>query len=155
MISFGNAASSHSGLIPLKTAYKKNFFINFFINSTISRSIVKKDSLQVTRTLKTGKAFKQGLKHNQFLTQILCLQVSGLIIHWHCFHVSYAPAQLAKKKHNILCYDFMHLQRLYRAVAGGLPYERGGDARRLAYGCKFQILVLLRVFWAKHHYIQP
>ena len=24
MISFGNAASSHSGLIPLKTAYKKN-----------------------------------------------------------------------------------------------------------------------------------
>ena len=36
---------------------------------------------------------------------------------------------------------------------GGLPYESGGDARRLAYGCKFQILVSLRVFWAKHHYI--
>ena len=36
---------------------------------------------------------------------------------------------------------------------GGLPYERGGDARRLAYECKFQILVSLRVFWAKHHYI--
>ena len=26
---------------------------------------------------------------------------------------------------------------------GGLPYERGGDARRLAWGCKFQILVSL------------
>ena len=90
MISFGNAALSHSGLIPLKTAYKKrgellwaiaskkNFInlhsaafdtvfgrnlvknrsINFFINSTIPRSIVKKYSLQVSRTLKIGKAFK-------------------------------------------------------------------------------------------------
>ena len=28
-------------------------------------------------------------------------------------------------------------------------YERGGDARRLA----FQILVSLRVFWAKRHHI--
>ena len=36
---------------------------------------------------------------------------------------------------------------------GGLPYERAGDARRLASGCKFQILFSLRVFWAKHHYI--
>ena len=36
---------------------------------------------------------------------------------------------------------------------GGLPHERGGDPRRLAWGCKFQSLVL-RVFWAKHHYIQ-
>ena len=26
----------------------------------------------------------------------LCLQVSVLIIHWHCFQVSYARAQLAK-----------------------------------------------------------
>ena len=38
---------------------------------------------------------------------------------------------------------------------GGLPYERGGDARRFDYGCKFWILVLLRVFWAKRHYIEP
>ena len=92
MMSFGNEASSRSGLIPLKTAYKKrgellwaiaskkNFInlhsaafdtvfgrnlvhannrsINFFINSTILRSIVKKYSLQVSRTLKIGKAFK-------------------------------------------------------------------------------------------------
>ena len=98
MISFGNAASSHSGLIPLKTVYKKRGellwaiaskknFINlhsaafvtvfgrnlvhaykfrifqktarqiFLINSTIPRSIVNKHSLQVSRTLKTGKAF--------------------------------------------------------------------------------------------------
>ena len=33
-------------------------------------------------------------------------------------------------------------------VPGGLPYETDGDARRLALGCKFWILVLLRVFQA-------
>ena len=32
---------------------------------------------------------------------------------------------------------------------GALPYETDGDARRLAYGCKFWILVSLRVFRAK------
>ena len=31
----------------------------------------------------------------------------------------------------------------------GIQKERGGDARRLTWGCKFQILVSLRVFWAK------
>ena len=36
---------------------------------------------------------------------------------------------------------------------GGLLYERGGDARRLDKGCKFRILVSLRAFWAKRHYI--
>ena len=36
---------------------------------------------------------------------------------------------------------------------GGLPYERGGDARRLAYGCKFRVLVSLRVFITKHEEI--
>ena len=138
MISFGNVASSHCGLIPLRTVYKKrgellqaivskknsinlhsaafvntafsrnlvhaykfrilqkNHLINlFFINLTILRSIVNKNTLQVSRILKTGKAFKQGLKYNQFSHQInfLCLQVSVLIIHWHCFQVSYACAQ--------------------------------------------------------------
>ena len=34
-------------------------------------------------------------------------------------------------------------------------YERGGDARLLAEGCKFRILVSLRVFWAKRHHILP
>ena len=39
---------------------------------------------------------------------------------------------------------------------GGLPYETDGDARRLAYRCKFWILVSLRVFWAKRQYfMQP
>ena len=41
-------------------------------------------------------------------------------------------------------------------VGGGVgdsAYERGGDARRLALGCKFRILVLLKVFWVKRHHI--
>ena len=41
-------------------------------------------------------------------------------------------------------------------VAGGggeSAYERGRDACRLAYGCKFRILVSLRVFWANRHHI--
>ena len=95
MISFGSAASCHSGLIPLKTVYKncvlyaiasKKNVINlhsavfatvlarsmltnfalftkpldrvFFINVTIPGSIVSKYTLQVSRTLKTGKTFK-------------------------------------------------------------------------------------------------
>ena len=135
MIRFRNAASSHRGLISLKTAYKergellraiasqKNVislhsaaFVTFFAsnlvhaykfpifkqlldtvfkNLTITRSIVNSYTLQVSRTLKTGKAFKQGLKYNQFFPQILRLQVSVLIIHWHCFQVSYARVQLA------------------------------------------------------------
>ena len=32
-------------------------------------------------------------------------------------------------------------------VGGGLPYGIDGDACRLAWGCKFRILVSLRVFW--------
>ena len=97
MISFGNSASSHSGLIPLKTVSKKRgellwavaskknfinlhsaavvtvfahnlvhaykfrgFFLldKFFINLAIRRSIVYKYTLQVSRTVKTEKAFK-------------------------------------------------------------------------------------------------
>ena len=34
-------------------------------------------------------------------------------------------------------------------------YERGGNARPLAYECKFLILVSLRVFWAKRHHNKP
>ena len=104
MISFGNATLSRSGLIPLKTAYKKEencsgrsrvrrilvtciqllllqflhviwsmptifaFFKKpldkFFINFAIPRSIVYKYTLQVLRTLKTEKAFKQGLRYS-------------------------------------------------------------------------------------------
>ena len=36
---------------------------------------------------------------------------------------------------------------------GKSAYERGRDACRLAYGCKFRILVSLRVFWANRHHI--
>ena len=109
--------------MPKISHFSKNRSINFFINSTIPRSIVKKYSLKVSRTLKTGKAFKQGLKHNQFPPQILCLQVSVLIIHWHCFQVSYARAQLAKDINFIerfleKCEIFRHgpdfLQKLYQ-----------------------------------------
>ena len=38
---------------------------------------------------------------------------------------------------------------------GKLPYETDGDARRLFQGCKFWILVLLRVFRAKRQYFKP
>ena len=40
-----------------------------------------------------------------------------------------------------------------RRGVGDSAYERGWDARRLAQGCKFRILVSLRVFWAKSHHI--
>ena len=33
--------------------------------------------------------------------------------------------------------------------------KQKGDARRLAYGCKFWILVSLRVFRAKRQYFKP
>ena len=52
-----------------------------FINFAIPRSIAYKYTLQVSRTLKTEKAFKQDFKYNQFSPHILCLQVSVLIIH--------------------------------------------------------------------------
>ena len=45
------------------------------------------------------------------------------------------------------------MHRLKSVPGGGLPYERGGDARHLALRYKFQISVSLRVFWAKRHYI--
>ena len=67
------------------------------MNFTIPGSIVNKYTLQVSRTLKTGKAFKYVVKYNQFFSQILCLKLSVLIIHWHCFQVSNVGAQLAKK----------------------------------------------------------
>ena len=85
--------------IPTNFAFfKKPLYQFFFINLTIPRSIVYKYTLQVSRTLKTEKAFKQGLKYNRFPPKILFLQVSVLIIHWHCFQVSYARAHLAVKK---------------------------------------------------------
>ena len=72
------------------------FRYDIFINLTILRSIANKYTLQVSRTLKTEKAFKWGLKYNQFSPHVLCLQVSVLIIPWHCFQVLYARAHLAE-----------------------------------------------------------
>ena len=39
-----------------------------------------------------------GFLMSQILSQILCLQVIVLIIHWHYFKVSYARAQRLQKK---------------------------------------------------------
>ena len=36
---------------------------------------------------------------------------------------------------------------------GELPYKSDGDARRLALGCKSQILDSLRVFGMERHYL--
>ena len=49
------------------------------------------------RTLKTRKVIKWGFKCHKFFQKILCLQVSVLIIHWHCFQVSYTLAQIKQK----------------------------------------------------------
>ena len=75
---------------------------NFLIHLTIPRSIVNKYNLQVSRTLKTGKALNRASNITSsktpppppFPLQILCLQVSVLIIHWLCFQVSNARSQL-------------------------------------------------------------
>ena len=70
--------------MPTNFAIFKKALDNFFIHLTIPRSIVNKYTLQVSRTLKTGKA----LNRVSNITsppppppQILCLQVSVLIIH--------------------------------------------------------------------------
>jgi len=61
-------------------------------------------------------------------------------------------------KYNVLTKQWSQVQTTGPYPKGkiplaGLPYERGGNARRLAQGCKFPILISLRVFWAKRHYI--
>ena len=54
----------------------------------------------------------------------------------------------------VAVHDEMRLVYIPKWGEGGrLPYERCGDARRLAYGCKFRVLVSLRVFIAKHEEI--
>ena len=40
-------------------------------------------------------------------------------------------------------------------VGEGLPYKSDGDACRLSYGCKLQIVVPLRVFGMESHCICP
>ena len=55
--------------------------MNFFKNLSISRFVISLYGLQVSRSLKTSKAIKSGLQCTTFFSQILCLQVSVLIIH--------------------------------------------------------------------------
>ena len=59
-----------------------------------------------------------------------------------------------KKKHVKLTQKFPRNLVPLPTSRGGLPYETDGDARRLAYGCKFWILVSLRVFRAKRQYFK-
>ena len=73
--------------------------MNFFKNLAISRLIIKLYGLQVSMSLKTYKAIKLGIEFTNFFYQILCLQMSVLIIHGYCFQVSYARAQLKQKNH--------------------------------------------------------
>ena len=67
----------------------------FFRNLSISRFVISLYGLQVSRSLKTFKTIKLGLQCTTFLSQILCLQVSVLIIHVYCFLLSCPRAQLS------------------------------------------------------------
>ena len=71
--------------------------MNFFRNLSILRFVISLYGLQVSRSLKTFKTIKSGLQCTTFLSQILCLQVSVLIIHVYCFLLSCPRAQLSKK----------------------------------------------------------
>ena len=55
MISFGNAASSHSGLIPLKTAYKKR--------GELLRAIVSKKNFSNLHSAAVVTVFARNLVH--------------------------------------------------------------------------------------------
>ena len=68
--------------MPTNFAIFKKALDNFFIHLTIPRSIVNKYTLQVSRTLKTGKALNRASNITSSPPPlILCLQVSVLIIH--------------------------------------------------------------------------
>ena len=71
--------------------------MNFFRNLSILRFVISLYGLQVSRSLKTRKAIKSGLQCTTFFSQILCLQVSVLIIHGHCPQLSFSRAQFSKK----------------------------------------------------------
>ena len=70
--------------------------MNFFKNLSISSFVISLYGLQVSRSLKTCKTIKSGLQCTTFFSQILCLQVSVLIIHGHCIQLSFSRAQLSK-----------------------------------------------------------
>ena len=74
--------------------------MNFFKNLAISSLIITLYGLQVSMSLKAYKSIKLGIECTNFFYQILCLQMSVLIIHGYCFHVSYAMRNLSEK---IIC----------------------------------------------------
>ena len=83
--------------IPTNFALLKKPLDNFFLYTWQSR-----DRSSINISCKFQEHWKQrrlkwGLKYKQFYPQILCLQMSVLIILWHSFQVSYARARLAKK----------------------------------------------------------
>ena len=53
--------------------------------------------LLTTHTPPAKDQTKSGLQCSTFFSQILCLQVSVLIIHGHCIQLSFSRAQLSKK----------------------------------------------------------
>ena len=71
--------------------------MNFFKNLLNYRLDISLFGLQVSRSLKTRKAIKSELQCTTFFSQILCLQVSVLIIHGHCIQLSFSSAGLSKK----------------------------------------------------------
>ena len=73
--------------------------MNFFKNLSISRFVISLYGLQVSRSLKTRKAIKSGLQCTTFFSQILCLQVSVLIIHGHCIQLSVFTCTTQQKIH--------------------------------------------------------
>ena len=70
--------------------------MNFFKNLSISRFVISLYDLQVSRSLKTRKAIKSGLQCTTFFSQILCLQVSVLIIHGIVFNFHFHVHNSAK-----------------------------------------------------------
>ena len=91
--------------------------MNFFKNLSISRFVISLYGLQVSRSLKTFKTIKSGLQCTTFLSQILCLQVSVLIIHGHCIQLSFSRAQLSKKFILSVSLDFFPDLLFYTKIA--------------------------------------
>ena len=71
--------------------------MNFFKNLSISSFVISLYGLQVSRSLKTCKTIKSGLQCTTFFSQILCLQVSVLIIHGHCIQLSLTARPWAER----------------------------------------------------------
>ena len=85
--------------------------MNFFKNLSISSFVISLYGLQVSRSLKTCKTIKSGLQCTTFFSQILCLQVSVLIIHGHCIQLSFSRTirairtKLINVMTSLRCYD--------------------------------------------------